>query len=87
MSAMREDLEQRRDGMWTGAYVSLLLVVPAVYGAVVAPGLVVKGVVIGAAMALVLAGYVLATCARDLGRVLHDTLPPATAEAGLDHAP
>ncbi|MDC7123744.1 hypothetical protein OMK64_19610, partial [Cellulomonas fimi] len=30
-------LEQRRDGMWTGAYVTLLLVVPAAYSAVLVP--------------------------------------------------
>lgn len=87
MASMRDELEQRRDGMWTGAYVSLLLVVPGLYGVVLAPGLLLKTLVVGALMVLTLVGYVLATCARGLEEVLEETATDATTtEAGADQA-
>ncbi|NKY40293.1 hypothetical protein [Cellulomonas septica] len=78
MASMRHELEQRRDGMWTGAHVTLLLVVPAAYSAVLVPGLVLKALVVAAAMGLALAGYVLSTSARRLEVILDETVPGPT---------
>lgn len=78
MASMRHELELRRDGMWTGAYVTLLLVVPAAYGAVLVPGFALKALVLATAMGLALAGYVLATSAKRLEVILDETLPGPT---------
>lgn len=76
--SMRHELEQRRDGMWTGAYVTLLLVVPAAYSTVLVDGLALRALVVAAAMGLALAGYALATSARRIEAILRETLPRPT---------
>ncbi|WP_273653705.1 hypothetical protein [Cellulomonas fimi] len=92
MASMRHELEQRRDGMWTGAYVTLLLVVPAAYSAVLVPGFVLKVLVVAATMGLALAGYVLATSAKRLEVILDESLPGptppgVTPPAEVEHNP
>ena len=92
MASMRHELEQRRDGMWTGAYVTLLLVVPAAYRAVLVPGFALKALVVAATLGLALAGYVLATSAKRLELILDETLPGpmppgVTPPAEVEHNP
>lgn len=67
---LRGELERSRDRNWLASFVLGVVAVPFLSMTIAAPGLVTKAVVLGVAMALVLASYAAGSTASRLESIL-----------------
>ncbi len=71
--SLRTELETLRDRQWLWSFLALTLVMPCIAVGLLLDGFVVRAVVIGVTLLLLLAGTVLARCARELEQLLGAT--------------